>query len=177
MAKRHILATDIVRDIRSGMTEAELLAKYQLSSAQLQNIIAKLVGANVRIRKSPRDKIEFPLPVYEEGNPGLEGTIRDISRSGVGVRGIDAAAGQIKILVIPADELVLIHRVGRIVFEAECRWAGRNANNRDCLGGFEIIQVYEGSFEILQEALRALNVPDRNLLAIQVKARNMDNYL
>ena len=168
MEKRHILATDLVRDIRSGMTEAELSAKYQLSSAQLQNVIAKLVRANVRIRKSPRDKIEFPLPVYEEGNPGLEGIIRDISRRGVGLRGIEAAAGQIKTLVMPADELVLIHRVGRIVFEAECRWAGRNANNRDCLGGFEIIQVHKGSLEMLQEALRALNVPDRNLLAIQL---------
>lgn len=177
MAKRHILAADIVRDIRSGMSDAELSAKYQLSSAQLQDVIVKLVGANVRIRKSPRDRIDFPLPVYEEGNPRPEGIIRDISRSGVGLRGIEAAAGQIKTLVIPADELVLIHRVGRLVFEAECRWAGRNANNRDCLGGFEIIQVSKGSLEMLQEALRALNVPDRNLLAIQVKTRNNDNYL
>jgi hypothetical protein len=44
--KRTIKAKDIVKDIRSGMTDSQLMNKHGLSSKGLQSIFKKLINAN-----------------------------------------------------------------------------------------------------------------------------------
>lgn len=45
--KRVIEAKDIVNDIRSGMSEAELMEKYSLSSKGLQSAFQKLIKGGI----------------------------------------------------------------------------------------------------------------------------------
>ncbi len=43
--KRKIKASEIVRDIRAGLTDFELMKKYQLSSKGLKSVMEKLLQA------------------------------------------------------------------------------------------------------------------------------------
>ena len=45
MNKRIIQARDIVRDVRSGMTDTELMEKYELSAKGLESAFTKLVNS------------------------------------------------------------------------------------------------------------------------------------
>jgi uncharacterized protein (DUF433 family) len=45
--KRTIRAKDVVQDIRSHMTDAQLMEKYQLSARGLQSVLKKLVQHNL----------------------------------------------------------------------------------------------------------------------------------
>ncbi len=47
MSKRQLSAKEILQDIRSGMDDAALMEKYQLSSQGLQSVFTKLVAAGV----------------------------------------------------------------------------------------------------------------------------------
>ena len=47
MEKRTIRAKDVVRDIRSHMTDAQLIEKYHLSAKGLQRLLEKLVQHNL----------------------------------------------------------------------------------------------------------------------------------
>ncbi len=47
MEKRAIRAKDVVRDIRSHMTDAQLMEKYQLSAKEFQSVLKKLIKHNL----------------------------------------------------------------------------------------------------------------------------------
>ena len=47
MEKRTIRAKDVVQDIRSNMTDAQLMEKYQLSARGLQSLLKKLIKHNL----------------------------------------------------------------------------------------------------------------------------------
>ncbi|MEW6137367.1 MAG: hypothetical protein AB1733_03970 [Thermodesulfobacteriota bacterium] len=47
MAKRQIRIREALHDVRSGMSDAELMAKYQLAARGLQSLFAKLVDAGL----------------------------------------------------------------------------------------------------------------------------------
>lgn len=46
MGRRSISAKDLLKDIRSGLDDGQLMEKYQLSPVQLENIFGKLVDAD-----------------------------------------------------------------------------------------------------------------------------------
>ncbi len=46
MAKRKISAKDLLKDIRSGLDDTQIMGKYQLTPVQLENIFGKLVDAD-----------------------------------------------------------------------------------------------------------------------------------
>ncbi len=47
MAKPEVMAKDVMKDIRSGMSNTELQEKYHLSDKGLQSLFTKLVGAGI----------------------------------------------------------------------------------------------------------------------------------
>ena len=47
MEKRTIRAKDVVQDIRSNMTDAQLMEKYQLSAKGFQSVLKKLIKHNL----------------------------------------------------------------------------------------------------------------------------------
>ncbi|HMK34379.1 MAG TPA: hypothetical protein VK463_04875 [Desulfomonilaceae bacterium] len=186
VAKRKIKAADMVKDIRAGLTDPEIMEKHTLSPKGLQSVLRKLleaefvspdeiygrspsteeivdIGASYRIIK--RYDLDIPLHVHEFDNPDSRGLVRDISVNGVGICGIEASVDEIKIFVIPADRLLGIERVA---FEAVCRWVTRDKIDAECVGGFEILNVMEGNLKDLELVLRAIPLEDR--VAIQKKS-------
>jgi hypothetical protein len=49
MSKPKLSAKEVVQDIRAGMTDGELMAKYNLSAKGLQSVFQKLIDAGILI--------------------------------------------------------------------------------------------------------------------------------
>jgi len=47
MAKRVLKANEVLKDLRSGLTDAAMMEKYQLSSKGLQSLFDKMVAAGL----------------------------------------------------------------------------------------------------------------------------------
>lgn len=60
MSPKKILASELIKDIKTGMSEPELTSKYQISSSQLQSLTKKLIDAG----KLKQKKIKEQLPVF-----------------------------------------------------------------------------------------------------------------
>lgn len=190
-APRQISARDFVRDFRSGMSDRQLASKYQLTPDKLERVYGKLLEAKAITaeeleahRKKPpscpypqiksdfriagRDKLDFPLPVYEKSDPEIRGFVLDVSVKGLRVKGIEAAVGETKTLVIPAHE---VFHVNAIEMEAVCRWATTEGLSREPMAGFEILNLIQGDMEELQMLIRSLPLEDR--VAMRKKLSNL----
>ena len=137
--KRTIKARDIVRDLREGMSDHELMEKHMLSIKRLESIFRKLEDSKTvkrselygrmqsfedtvnlaSMRKLPRNFLALALRIYEHGHPSIEGELLDVNEKGVGVRGLEVKPDQTANLAIISSGFV---DVGDIRFEAVCRW-------------------------------------------------------
>jgi hypothetical protein len=174
-AKRRIDTKELVADIRSGVTDVELMEKYKLSSRGLQRVFNKLVdsgsvmvddisGRSIsyddsvtlkKVRGSVRALPILSIDIHEKNNPQIIGRIKDLSEVGVGVRGLEAQVGELKSLLVVPDEFL---EVERFSFEARCRWSRMGNQNKICNAGFEITDISESSFIQLQELLQLMTV-------------------
>jgi hypothetical protein len=131
--------------------DAGVLEKHEISS----DLLVDETTTGGWTRRAPRDKLEFPLPIFERKDPRVRGKVRDITKSGVGIEGIASSENETKGFVIPADEFFLVDPV---VFEAECRWVRQDEPGGPYLSGFEIKSVSAGSFQELRKLLDALTL-------------------
>lgn len=176
---RKINAKEIVKDIRSGMSDEGLMAKFKLQKTGLAVVFDKLVEARVmtaaelqqrfvprgvdeflpaEFRFLPRTDLDFPLPIHDRTDPDVVGVVNDMSDTGVGIRGIRAEVGEVKEFVIPADELF---QIAPIEFDAQCRWMSEDPADGGYLGGFEIVDLLSGSIGDLQMIIQNLTLEDR----------------
>lgn len=180
--RRRIPARSFVGDMRSGMTDSALMEKYKLTARGLHSAFRKLLAANVvqaselvgrhseydetievnDIRALQRDKVEFPLPIYQSDNPDSRGIISDITVMGVGIKGFDTDVGDIRQFVIPADEFF---QVNPVEFKARCRWVKHDESDGECVSGFEIMKVSKGSLAGLRRLIQGLTLPEREFKA------------
>ena len=114
------------------------------------------------IRALQRDKVEFPLPIYERDKPESRGTISDITVMGVGIKGFETEVGDVRQFVIPADEFF---QVNPVEFKARCRWVKRDESDGECVSGFEIMKVSKGSLAGLRRLIQGLTLSDRQFKA------------
>jgi hypothetical protein len=158
------------------------MEKYNLTDRLLQKVFNRLVDAKViswseiqervrpyedsehlqtvTVRILPREKVDFPLPVYEADHPEIRGFVKDITEKGLGIKGIEARVDQVKTLVIPADELF---QVSPLHVTARCRWAQIQPDGH-YVGGFEISKVTAGDLTELCKLIQSLTLADRSLL-------------
>ncbi len=157
--KRRIRAVDVIRDIRSGMSAAELMAKYRFSSRGLHVLFRKLleakamtkaelegqpalyqVGDDVRgIRRSIRRKTIFTVHVYDAGNPSARGIVKDISERGLCVEGVESSIGEVKSFIVRTG---FFGSGATAVFTAKCRWVSKpDAPGRKQVAGYEITSI------------------------------------
>jgi hypothetical protein len=155
--KPRIRAVDVIRDIRSGMSAAELMKKYTFSSRGLHVLFRKLLEAKAMtkdelenhsalyqveddvkgVRRSVRKRTVFLVHVYDAKNPSGKGVVRDVSEKGLCIEGIQSSIGEVKSLII---------RTGAFgsgttaVFDAKCRWVNRAVGPR-VVAGFEITSI------------------------------------
>jgi hypothetical protein len=161
--KDKISAKTILHDIRSGMTEAAIMDKYDLSPVATYMIYRKLVEEQYldpeklygrthanegsadrhKQRRLLRVPPEVPLVVHDFVDPENKGWVSDMTETGIGVRGMAAEVDESKILAIPPNGILLTKR---FVFKATCRWARMDKENHEAAAGFEIIEVIEGYF-------------------------------
>lgn len=178
---RQVKAKDVVRDIRAGMTDSELMERYRLSARGLQSLFRQILELKVlqpfelygrsplydhsvgleNLRAIPRHVVYLPLPVHELDQPELTGTVLDISEHGMKIRDIQAAVGETKDLVIPPDELSLIESVE---FRAACKWSSREGEGGTVFAGFQVLEVFKGDLKRLIESIQALPFHDRRPL-------------
>jgi hypothetical protein len=143
----------IVRDILSGMTDVNLMKKYDLSSGDLEDVFRKLLDIQAinhidvmawsvfgnriisteGIRLFPRQAVDFLLPIFESDHWGNEGLIRDVSRNGLSIKGLDASVGDVKNLAVSLD---LSRQVVSVPFEAVCRWIKTSRRDGASIAGY-----------------------------------------
>jgi hypothetical protein len=168
MNGREIKASQIVNDIRSGMTPTQLMAKYRISQMGLHDAWTKLLRYELlqkteldgkpslyrdseilnQIRRFPRLKVCFPLQVWDRARPYSHVFVKDISEQGICTEGMSA---------LPDEAFGLQLRPGQFDdwsafgFQAICRWASDHQ-----LAGFEITHITKESLGQLRSLIRTL---------------------
>jgi hypothetical protein len=153
--KRKIKASEIVADIRGGMTASQLAKKYRKSTREIQLIFRKLLDwkavsqtelharqcfAATRVRRERRRRITFPLKIFDGGNPVDCGLVRDVSEKGVSIEGLEVGVGDVKNFIIRYGNRL---QGSSFVFEAQCQWVNDigEGRNRRILAGLEITNI------------------------------------
>lgn len=175
--KRTIKARRIVKDIRAGLTNEEIMEKRELSGEELVYVLQKLRETGLltdedivhrlppslqtttasRVRAEPRCYLFVGLPVYLANDVTVEGFVLDISEGGLKTVGIPALVGEIKALLIRPDEYQDIYPFS---LDAQCRWVKPADEPEDIIAGFEIVRISETGVNELKKLLQFLCLPD-----------------
>jgi hypothetical protein len=173
-SKSKISATEIMADIRRGLTSRELCDKYSLSKKGLWSAFSKLVSAKLLspeelqshfvssdgsvvrngVRQWPRASTHGSLLVHDLDDLTEVYRIRDVSVTGLRVVGIKTYVGEKKNFMISLAEPGA--DPSTFTFEAECKWTGTDDEGNAPVGGFKITSIGEEDFEELQKLLRSL---------------------
>jgi len=173
--KKIIQARDIVKDIRTGLTDAELMEKYGLSAKGLESAFQKLVNSRIMtvaevygqarfgedtviiddVRACARHLLTVAVPIYECEKPDQKGLLRDVTERGLGIIGIEARIGEVKCLVIPCRGFL---DVDHIWFEAECMWSQAGKPPDRWAGGFQITKISKEDLNRLRELIQFLTL-------------------
>ncbi|AFM25932.1 PilZ domain-containing protein [Desulfomonile tiedjei] len=165
-----IVGTDLTKDIRAGMSDAELMQKYGLSSEGLRFTLQALIDTQVisldelynttpsqadtvfvnNMRESPRYFFAVVVEIYEAKRPHLRGNLSNITEKGIATEGIETREGETKVLVIPTDRFP---EIDRIVLEAECRWVKQDENTGEWAAGFEITKISDECLDNLAKLM------------------------
>jgi hypothetical protein len=168
-----IKAKEIMNDIRSGMTDAQLMEKFDRTSKGLKRIFRKLVQAKavkhselyekspmyrdmvdqILSREFPRARVTVRLRIFDSESSD-RGYVRDLSEKGLRVAGFKVEVGDTKTFLLPAD---LLTETKTIRFEAACRWVKTmGTDTKFIMAGFEIINISDQDQEDLLKFLRVL---------------------
>lgn len=174
--KRSIRAKEIVSDIRAGMTNHQLMEKYQVSLDKLQNIFKQLLDARAverselgplisvphsRIDVRKRRKLHWhyvfvKLPIYDLENLLDKGTVIDISETGLQISGLPTEVGDTKEFLIQVDYFA---DVFPFILEAKCTWSSK-AEEGPLFSCFQITSITEGALEELRKLTSMLTLSE-----------------
>jgi len=164
---------DLVEDIRSGMTDSDLLKKYALSSDGLRRIFQTLIEAKAitaeelygispsahdtvlieNMRELPRHYLAIAVDIYESVHPESRGLLSNITEKGMAITGMAARIGETKILVIPSGDFI---EADSIALEARCQWAEEERDTGEGLAGFQITRISEKCLDDLRRLIQSL---------------------
>lgn len=167
-----IRAAEIMADIRSGMTNDELMNKYRLSAKGLARAFRELGEARAvepneccqgsersddaiivdEKRRLERNRVAAYMAIYERQDLEIRGLVRDITERGVGIKGIKAAQGETKTFLITPDEFV---EVDPFQFEAICRWVLETPDG-EYASGYEITDIGEKDLKELRKMIKLI---------------------
>jgi hypothetical protein len=101
-------------------------------------------------------RVPYMVSIYELKRLHVEGTVRDLSETGFGVRGIKATVGEVKTFIIPVEEVV---DIDALIFAGTCRWASRDTDGQ-WLTGFKLTKISEENLRHLRRLIRFLAEED-----------------
>jgi len=125
-----------------------------LSLAEQTRRVGGIMSADER-RRAPR--VPYMVSIYELKRLHVEGTVRDLSETGFGMRGIKAAVGEVKSFIIPVEEVV---DIDALIFAGTCRWASTDVDGQ-WLTGFELTKISEENLRHLRRLIRFLSEDDK----------------
>jgi hypothetical protein len=165
--KRKISSKSMRNDIGSGLSELDLMAKYNLSPNGLLRLFRELVKAKVvthqelygrfawyqertdqvKQRQARRASLSLRLPIYDVLARSF-GIVRDISVTGLRVAGIEYEVGDATTFHLPVD---MYMKAEPLLVVAECRWASRiNEKNTYFMAGFELMDLSPADVRVLK---------------------------
>lgn len=173
--KVRIKIKEIVKDIRAGMTDTDLMRKYSLTSKSLQSILIKLLDLKAitrdmlvastaveepilvaeRIRELPRYYLDFEIPIYDPADPATQGRVRDVSDKGLGIIGLETAVDQIRQFVVLGDPFGV---VSPFEVQAKCRWYKPEDAEGRHVSGFQIVSIGEQDSAQLRKLIELVSV-------------------
>jgi hypothetical protein len=166
---RCINAAEFVSDIRAGLSDCNLMEKYDLSRHGLASTLNVLYDNNTLVRSdfseqkeffhylsdpdTARDLerlyIDFDLEIKDLNDDKLRGKVRNITEKGVGTTGIASKAGEEHLFSIHHEKFILLSPFS---FKARCRWADDRSGEN--LAGFEIIEISTDGLAQLKKLVR-----------------------
>jgi uncharacterized protein (DUF433 family) len=133
-------AKKVLGDVRSGLTDGELMDKYGLTYPDLEQIFNELLTSQAATRgelygrssffletvsvdslpESSVHYLAFPIPISDAMNPKAMGRLRTLGETEVGTVGIEAQKDEYRTLVVFPEKFV---EVEPITFDAMCVWS------------------------------------------------------
>jgi hypothetical protein len=103
-------------------------------------------------RRTPRNFLFFPVPVYDASDPEAEGRLNDVSEHGLQVSGIRSNHGDVKKLIVAPEGLANINSFQLV---AECRWAQAGSPGGECVAGYQIVSIDDPDLEELKKLIQS----------------------
>lgn len=166
-------ARDIGENVRSGMTDSELMKKYDLSSEELHFVLQTLTDSQIvtveelyATSRSDHDTafdasmpglpghyLAIAVDIYESKHPEIKGTLSNVTEKGIAITGITARIGETKTFVIPAGDFI---EADPVLLEARCQWAEEQRDTGEWLTGFDITRISKNSLNDLRRLIQSL---------------------
>lgn len=106
-----------------------------------------------RMRELPRNYVVVRLPLLDLDDPNSKGYLRDITEKGLQSAGIEVKMGEIKRLLIQADQF---GEVEPFSFDAQCRWVKPDEDEKWC-AGFLITNISSHGLHELRKLIGLLS--------------------
>jgi hypothetical protein len=173
--KRTVKWNELIRDIRLGLSDRDMMVKYDIPYHELEKAFEHLIESNsvtrgevfgrsslhlqtTAVSLEEMDEMDgsflaFPIPVYEPTKPTVVGRLRHLSDTDIGTIGIDSNVGDIKLLVISPEKFV---HIDPFALEAVCRSAKRAPEGT--YAGFRITNISEKHLQYLKKLIRMLTL-------------------
>ena len=171
--RKRIKIREIVGDVRSGMTDSQMMEKYQIDHEALQALFKKLLDLKAissdalfgeaslacdtsiptHVREMDRYVLDFDIPVYEEGYTEIQGRVHDITEKGIGIRGLLVRVADVKTLVVLGDAFGV---VAPFDLRAICRWSGLDGSDGQYAAGFQILEISDEAMEELRKLIKLI---------------------
>ena len=185
--RRQIRASEIVNDVRGGVTDSEMMDKYELSSTGLARVFKKLLDTRAvssfefaqwsvlfcespevkNIRQFPRDSLKFRLPIYEAGRSEMRGEVLNVSVGGLAVRDLEAQVNDTRSFLIPI-------KGAPVLFKAKCRWIRQEPVHGATVSGFDVVKVVKGDWDKLVELIQAEHIRRQEATRVEVSLAKTD---
>jgi len=173
LRKRRIRPREVLNEIRSGISEAELRTKYRLSAKGIERLFSLLVAngtidqselfekypfyerkvTHAEQRFDPRISLKGLVYIHDVLMPST-GTLRDISEKGFRAAGIECNVGESKSLLLNFQPLI---KADPVLVVAKCRWRQiRGQSQKYITAGFEILDISESDSKVLRSLIESL---------------------
>lgn len=177
---RTINPAELVNDIRSGLTDVQLMEKHEVSPRSLASLLKQLVELkalrqhevfgrlpdyaddvileNVEatlesLRKLPRQYVDIPVGVVDAKDPATKGRLADVTEEGLGIRGISCQVGEMRTFLITPYQR---SEFEPFLVRAECRWFRGTARGEDA-AGFKIMGMSDEALHHLRKLVAAVS--------------------
>lgn len=175
---RTIRGEAILDDIKAGLTDDELMAKYRLSLKGLQAAFQQLLSSgkitagelygrasllpetdaipNFNADTSTKQYPMFPIPIYELARPKVIGRVRFLSDKELGTVGIDAEVDETKTMIIFPEKFVDFEP---FQFQGKCTWTSEEEQGQKA-AEFTISEISEEGLHRLRKLILLLTMGD-----------------